>query len=105
MKTHATFPDGKNFERISQEIGRFVKQDLTQSTAKNDAEHAVKQQVVQLFDAQESGPALDPVAAQKNKLNEGDQIHQTVPAHGERADRESDGVELWVKKHRRRRVG
>jgi len=105
VEAHSAFPDGKYLQRIGQEIRRFVEQHLPKSPANNHPEHAVEKQVVKLFDGQKARPGFDPVTPEQNKLNEGNQIHQTVPAHGERADRESDGIELWVKKHRRRRVG
>ena len=105
MKGHSAFPDGKDLRRIGQVVARLVEQHLTQPAAENDAEHAVKEQVVKLRDRNDSGAATDPVAPEQDELNESDQIHQTVPAHRQRAERKSDGVELGVKKHRRWRVG
>jgi hypothetical protein len=105
VEAHAALPDGEDLQRIGQEISWFVEQYLAQSPAQNDAEHAVKKEVVELLNSQEARAMPDPVAPEPNELNESHQIHQTIPAHGERADRKGDRVELWVKKHRRRRVG
>jgi len=58
-----------------------------------------------LLDSEQAGPGLDAVTAEQNELNECNQIHQTIPAHRQRPDGESDRIELRVKKHRKRRVG
>ena len=105
VKTHPAFPDGKDFQRIGQVVARFVEQHLPQPAANDHAKHAVEQQVVELLDCHQPGAGANAVAAEQNKLNESDQIHQTVPAHRERADREGDRVELGVEKHCRVRVG
>ena len=77
----------------------------TRAILVDHTEHAVEKQVVQLLDAEQAGARANAVAAEQNKLNESDQIHQTVPAHRQRAERKGDRVELGVEKHRRRRVG
>ena len=105
MKRHAAFPDGKYFQRMGQVIAGLVEQYLPQSATDDHPEHAIEQQVVELLDGQQPRPGLDPVAAEHDELNESDQIHQAVPAHGKRAEREGDGIELRVEEHRRRRVG
>ena len=96
MEAHATLPDGEDFQRIGQVVAGLVEQHLSQPAAENDAEHTVEQQVVELFDSQEAGAVFDAQPPEQNKLNEGDQIHQTVPAYGKRADGKGNGVELRV---------
>jgi hypothetical protein len=105
MEAHAALPDGKDFQRIGQVVARLVEQHLAQPAADDDPEHAVEQQVVELLDRQQAGARANPVAAEQDKLNESDEIHQTVPAHRQRAERKGDRVELGVQKHWRRRVG
>jgi hypothetical protein len=90
---------------LRQVIAGVVENHLSQPATENDAEHAVEQQIVELRGGDEAGPGTDTVAPEKDELNERDQIHQAVPAHRQRAERESDGVELRVEKHRGRRVG
>ena len=105
VKRHATLPDGKDLQRVSQVVAGLVEQHLPQAAADDHAEHAVEQQVVQLPDREQAGARANAVTPEDDKLNESDQIHQTVPAHRQRAEREGDGVELGVQKHWRRRVG
>ena len=99
MKAHAALPDGEYLQWVHQEIGGFVEQNLAETAAENDPEHAVEKQVIQLLDCEEARVTLYAGAAEQNKLNEGQQVHQTIPTHGKRAKRESHGVELGVKKH------
>ena len=44
-------------------------------------------------------PAARMQAAEDDEQHEGDQVHEAVPAHGERADRESDRVDVRVNQH------
>ena len=48
VKRHAAFPDGKDLQGMRKIVTGFVEQHLPQASAKNYAEHAVEQQVVEL---------------------------------------------------------
>ena len=49
MKSHATFPYGKDFQRVRKVITGLIKNDLPESPAEDDAEHAVEEQVIKLL--------------------------------------------------------
>jgi hypothetical protein len=54
-KAHAAFPDGEDFQRVGEVVGRFVEKHLAQPAADDDAEHAVEQQVVELLGVMKPG--------------------------------------------------
>ena len=95
MVRHAAVPDGEYLGWMGKEIGRVIEEHLAQSSADDDAEHAVKEHVVQVFCC----PArlhdmrlFQPYAAQNRKQDEGQQIHEAVPVDGKRSDRKGDRV-------------
>ena len=63
VEAHAAFPDGDDFQRMGQEIGRLVENHLAQAAADDNPEHAVEEQVVELFDGEDGRPATDAQAA------------------------------------------
>ena len=72
---------------MRQVLGRLVEQHLAQPAADDDAEHAVEQQVVQLLRI-DAVPGLDarPTPAEEQEGDEAGEVHQAVPADGQRAD-------------------
>ncbi len=86
MKTHAAFPDGKYFERMGCEVGRFIKQNLPQSPADDYPQHSVEQQVVELFGGNKTRVRLDAQSSEPDKLSKGGEIHQAIPVYRERAN-------------------
>ena len=96
MKAHAALPDSENLQRMGEVMAGFVKEHLAQAAAKNHTQHAIEQQVVELLGRQKTGVLPDAQATEQKKLNKRHQIHQTVPAHGKRANRKGDRVELRV---------
>ena len=99
METHTTLPDGEDLQWLGEVIGGFVEQDLSEPAAEDDAEHAVEEQVVELFDADRCGLHPDALPPQPDELQEGEQVHQTVPVHRDGPDGKSDRVELRVDQH------
>ena len=103
VKGHATLPHGQYLERMKKVKTRLVEQHLPQAAAEDDAEHAVKEQVVELLQrpagAHQLRMRLDAPFAEPPELEEGEQVHQTVPADGQRAERNGDGVELGMNQH------
>ena len=63
--------------------GRLIEQDITETAAKNGAEHAVEQQVVQISSGNRASAFLDAIPAQHQHQGKCQQVHQAVPAHGE----------------------
>ena len=46
MEGHTTLPEGKNFQRVPQIVTRLIKQDVTQTSAKNNAQGPIEQEVI-----------------------------------------------------------
>ena len=98
MEAHAAFPDGDDLEGMGEVIARFIEEHLAEAAAKDYAEHAIKQQIVELF-RRHQRLLFEAPATQGNELNKSQQIHQAVPVDGQWADGNGDRVELRMKKH------
>ena len=79
-------------------ITGVVEQHLAQATAQHHAEHAIEQQIVQALSSPQSG-RVRAAACPATRVQEGEQVHEAVPVHGERAKMDGDGVELGVNEH------
>jgi hypothetical protein len=94
VETHAASPDGRNFVPVLEVIGGLVEKHVAQSPAQHHAEHAPEQQIVDLLHVERrSTLRRQPArmhAAEQHETDEGQQIHEAVPAHGQRADFEGD---------------
>ena len=98
MKTHATFPYCEYFKGIGEIVSRFVEKDLSQATAEDHPYHTVEQQIIELLVADQR-LLLESIAPKQDELDEGEQVHQTIPADGNRADGNCDGVKLGMQQH------
>jgi hypothetical protein len=100
MEGHAALPHGEDFQRMRQVVARLVEQHLAQPAAEDHAEHAIEQQVVDILRVH-AVPRLRLRAAlaQPEKGKKAGEIHQPVPAHGQRADGNGDRIELGVDQH------
>src|SRR5215471_12498072 len=86
-------------------VQRLVEQHITQAAADDHAEHAIEQHVVDVA-RMPAGEKVLPRAdlAQHDKEHEADEIHQPVPANGDRPKVQSDGIELRMNEHREKRA-
>ena len=88
----------RDLERMRQVVHRLVEQHVAEAAAEDHAEHAVEQHVVDVA-RMPAGEQVLPRAylAQHDEQHEADQVHEPVPADGERAragrrpDRIADG--------------
>ena len=93
-------PHRQDFCRIGEVVARLVEQHLAQAPAQDHAEDAPKEQVVELFQAPaDVGLAPDALAPEEIEGGEGHQVHETVPAHGQGAEGNGNGIELGVDEH------
>ncbi len=102
MEGHAALPYREDFERICRIVARLVEEHVAQAAAENDARDGKEDQVIKLgaTDRRESLP--DPAQPQPPGCGEAGQVHEPVPAHGERTDRECDWINVGMYKHRLR---
>ncbi len=82
-------------------VQRLVEQHVAEAAAENHPEHAEEEHVVDVARVP-TGEQVLPGAqlAQHNEEHEPDQVHQAVPAHGQRPDVEGNRIELRMDKHR-----
>ncbi|MNN29935.1 hypothetical protein D3C81_1435600 [compost metagenome] len=102
MERHAALPDLEDLERMREVVGGLVEQHIAQTPAQDHAEHAVEQHVVEVA----RGPAArsdmrlaHAQAAEPQEHDEAGQVHQAVPADGQRAQVNRDRVELRMNEH------
>ena len=87
---------------MAEVVAGLVEQHFPQSTADDDPQHAVEQQVVDLLGVPaqfRAAPRMLP--PQDDEEDEGGQVHEAVPAHGHGTDGDGDRVELGMDQHSR----
>ena len=99
VERHAALPDGEDLERVIEVVTGLVEQHVAQAPAQDYAHDAAKEQVVQLFARDGRQARLDAARAEPPERAEGEQVHEPVPAHRQRADGEHDGVEVRMCQH------
>ena len=100
VERHPALPDGEDLERVLEVVAGLVEEDVAEPAARDHAEHAVEQQVVEQRDRHPPRPAgRDAASAEPVRDRETDEIHQPVPADRERADLDRDRVEVGMDEH------
>jgi len=81
-------------------VRRLVEQHIPESSAEDHAEHDEEQEVFEerKGDAARQSP-LDAVAAEKLRRGKPDEVHQPIPADGQRTEGESNRVEVRMNEH------
>src|SRR4029079_3856014 len=82
----------------------LVEDHVAQASAQDDADHGVKEQVVELNPGDRRQTLCDTPSPQPPGADEPDQIHEAIPAHGEGSELEDDRINLRVGQHRDRRL-
>ena len=86
MEGHAPLPDGKNLQRMGKVEGELVEKDVTEPPTQYDAHGAVKHKIRHIVGCQRQQLAAGFGAENKVGGDEGQNVHQPVPAELERAD-------------------
>ena len=105
VEAHPALPHGKDLERVREIVERLVENDVAEAAAQDHAEHAVEQHVVDVARMPSGQQVLSRAKlAEHREQDERDEIHEPVPADGDRADLERDGIELRMDEHSREDV-
>ncbi len=109
MERHAALPDLEDGERVGEIMGQIVEQHIAEPAAQHHPEGGPEQEIVELLRRDRRAARFPQFAAPHEALGIGDgkqqaeDIGERVPADGERADREGDGVDLGKGKSIERR--
>ena len=99
MEGHAALPDLQQIEGIGEDLIEAIEEHVAQAATDDDADHAIKEQVVH----HRGGPArIRPpgaVPAQGPKGAKADQVHEAVPVDLEGAQGQGDGVDIGIGQH------
>jgi hypothetical protein len=96
VEGHAAFPDAQERQRVAGQLLAAVEQHVADAPAEDDAERPVEDDVVHLRGGDGRGGALRPPVAEPPGGREADEVHDPVPAHGERAEVQSHRVEMRI---------
>jgi hypothetical protein len=105
MEAHAALPDSENLQGMRRVIGGLVEDDLPEASADDHAKHAVEQQIIESL-RRDAVPRLagGPATPHDQKGDEAGQVHESVPADGQRTKADGDGIELGMDEHRSRKL-
>src|SRR3954471_6469427 len=82
-------------------VAGLIEEHIAQPPTQDHAEDGEEDQVVELLARDRRRGVPDALQAEPPRGGESGEIHEPVPAHGERADGERDRVEVRVKEHER----
>jgi hypothetical protein len=95
VRSHAALPDREDLERIGQVVRqRAVENDMTEAAADDGADHAVKEQVVDVARAHLAPRLTRPQFPEYQECRETEQVHQAVPADRQRAQLDCDRAQV-----------
>ena len=99
VERHPALPHGEDAERIREQLLVRVDEHVADAAADDRAERGVEHDVVDV-DRLDLAPRLGRAHAQaKPDEQERGEVHDPVPAHLERAERECDGIEFGIVEH------
>ena len=101
MKRHAAVPQHEYLKGVRQIEGQVVKEDITQTGAGEQPQNEVEVDIVDLRPSDPCNRIPELIKHQEIGRGEAQDVHHTVPAHGERTDAEDLGVYMRVRYHRR----
>jgi hypothetical protein len=101
VKRHAALPDSEDLERVRGVMVGLIEEHIAQATAEDHAEHREKQQIVELRAAHGRHAFVDAPYAEPPPRGEAGEVHEPVPAHGQRTDGEGDRIDIGMNQHSR----
>src|SRR5210317_1811417 len=99
VKRHPALRDLEDVKRIVEPQAPTVEKAVAQAPADNDADHAVENQVVDLFRGNHRPGLLRAPRGQQPGSKKTDDVHQPVPANRERTYRKDNRVDFRVGQH------
>jgi len=99
VERHAALPDREDLERMLQEVGALVEDDIAQAAAEDHPEDAVEEQVVEVIARDRRAAGGNAARAEPPERTERGEVHEAVPADRQRADREGDRIEIGMYEH------
>ena len=102
VKAHAALPQRQHFQRMRRVVTELVEQHVAKTAAEDDAEDSVEEHVVDVAWMPTGEQVLArAIFAEHHEHDKAQQVHQTVPAHRERAQLNRDRIELRMDEHGR----
>ena len=95
VEGHAAVPNADQEGRILDELVWVVEEDIAESTTKHCPEGAVEDQIVDFLLPQRTGRSSTPAAIPPGK-GKAKEIHQPIPAQGDRTEGEDLGADGGV---------
>ncbi len=94
VERHAAFPDAEQARRMMDQLAGIVENHVADAAAEDHAEHRVEREIGKLIgrDRQASGRAT-PLSEPPGR-GETDEIHDAVPVHLHRAERDGDRIDV-----------
>src|SRR5690606_28978271 len=99
MEGHAPLPYIEDLDGVGQVVPRLVDQGIAQAAPHHDTDHTIENDVFQLAQGEIGFPLPDASPAEQPHGGKAQQIHQSIPMNGDRAELQGDGVELWMLQH------
>src|SRR5262245_26048751 len=99
VERHAALPDGEGLERVRCVVARLVEEHIAQPPAEDHAEDGEEDEVVELLARDGRAASDDSPDSEPPRRGEAHEVHEAVPAHGQRPDGEGDRVEVGMNEH------
>ncbi len=94
-----SLPYLEQIEGVLQQTAKVIEQHIADSPTENDAERDIEDQVIHLRSRDRAIRTFRSDTRTKPAQKESTQVHQSVPAHLQRAEAERNGVDVRIGKH------
>ena len=99
MRTHSALPNREDLKGMSQVPRRLIKKTVAQPAAQHNAKNAPEKKVLNIVGRHAPPIILRSSTTEEPESEKTQKVHQTVPMHSQRTDRERDGIKLRMNQH------
>ena len=99
VEGHAAFPDREQLERALKVVGQVVEEDVAEAASQDDADGGIQEEVVQIVEGQGHLAAGSPGLDHEERRAQPEDVHESVPPDGDRAQSEQHGINVGIRQH------
>ena len=99
MRTHSALPNREDLKGMGQVPRRLIKKTVAQPAAQHNAKNAPEKKVLNIVGRHAPPIILRSSTTEEPESEKTQKVHQTVPMHSQRTDRERDGIKLRMNQH------
>src|SRR5690606_8240130 len=101
MERHAAFPEPEDVERVGGELIETVEEHVAHASTEDHSQRGIEDEVVDLGGTDRRTGPCRAATGEPPRPRETHEVHEPVPADGQRAELQGDGIESGILPHAR----